>query len=61
MYMVVQRWKSQSRHAVEGYAYGGWSKFFRDEPAAQKEMSRLLKVEQKMNDGVEFNIAEVNV
>ncbi len=61
MYAVVQRWESRSRHAVDGYAYGGWSKFFMDKPSADKEMSRLLKLEEKMNVGIEFNIAEVEI
>lgn len=40
-YVVVEKWKSRSRHAVNGFAYGAWSKFFLDLSAAEKEVKRL--------------------
>lgn len=40
-YVVVEKWKSRSRHAVNGFAYGAWSKFFLDMASAEKELKRL--------------------
>lgn len=40
-YVVVEKWKSRSKHAVDGYVYGAWSKFYLDRESAEKERKRL--------------------
>lgn len=43
-YVVVEKWKSRSKHAVNGYEYGAWSKFYLDRESAEKERNRLSNV-----------------
>lgn len=43
-YVVVEKWKSRSKHAVDGYVYGAWSKFYLDRESAEKERKRLSNV-----------------
>lgn len=61
-YVVVEKWKSRSKHAVDGYVYGAWSTFFLDYESAEKERKRLSNVSVfKVDDEGELFVMEVAV